>query len=125
MDREAVDGLRTPKPSKLPKYLTLTDIIKKRISAGEQVILDYYDPKIEEIHERIKELNEELLELEGEKEQSLNNLLQANMKPVYTDDMCQICWVSAVLVALPCGHVMCSECRRKLVACPWDRRPFL
>lgn len=125
MDRGVVDGLKTPRPSKLPKYLTLTEVIKKKIDAGERAILAYYDPKIEEVRERIRELNEELRELEGEREQSLEDLMQANAKPMYTDDLCQICWMSAASESLPCCHTMCSECRRKLTACPWDRRPIL
>jgi len=125
MDRGTGEGLKTPKAARLPKYLTLTEVIKRKVDAGERAILDFYDPRIEEVRERIRDMQEELRELEAERDQSLDSLRQANARPLYTDDMCQICWMGPASESLPCSHTMCSECRHKLTSCPWDRRPLL
>lgn len=115
--------LSTPKARpRLPTYLTLTEVINRKVAHGEREIVAYYEPKLDQLRLQILDLQEEVRELEEERDQALTRLKTANERPVYTEDLCHICWGSQANVTLECGHSLCVECQRKVGQCPWDRR---
>ena len=110
------------KKKPLPTYLTLTEIINRKVTSGEREIRSYYDPRIEEVRGRMQELEAELKALEEERDECITSMKSAYARPQYTEEMCKICWIDNASEVLPCGHTLCSQCFLKLRVCPWDRK---